>query len=101
MISLPSYLFLSFVLFLSGIVVIMARKNIVAIFLGMELILNAAALTFVSYARFVHQNLDGHIMSLFIIVIAATEAAVGLGIVIRFFQIKETVHVDDATQLQG
>ena len=46
-------------------------------------------------------NLDGHIFSLFIIVIAAAEAAVGLAIVIRFFQIKETIHIDEATQLRN
>jgi NADH-quinone oxidoreductase subunit K len=78
-----------------------ARKNIIAILLGVELILNAAAINFVAYTRFVNQNLDGHIMSLFIIVIAAAEAAVGLAIVIRFFQIKETIHIDDATELQS
>tara|TARA_Y100000296_G_scaffold45764_1_gene52442 strand:- start:144 stop:449 length:306 start_codon:yes stop_codon:yes gene_type:complete len=101
MISLPSYLFLSFVMFVAGIVVMIARKNIIAILLGVELILNAAALNFAAYTRFVSQNLEGHIMALFIIVIAAAEAAVGLAIVIRFFQIKESVHIDDATQLQA
>ena len=101
MISLSSYLIISFALFLAGIVVIIARKNIIAMFLGMELILNAAALNFAAYTRFVNQNLDGHIMSLFIIVIAAAEAAVGLAIVIRFFQIKESIHIDDAVELQS
>ena len=101
MISLSSYLIISFALFLAGIVVINARKNIIAMLLGMELILNAAALNFAAYTRFVNQNLDGHIMSLFIIVIAAAEAAVGLAIVIRFFQIKESIHIDDAVELQS
>ena len=78
-----------------------ARKNIIAILLGIELILNSAALNFVAYTRFVNQNLEGHIMSLFIIVIAAAEAAVGLAIVIRFFQLRESIHIDDATQLQN
>tara|TARA_Y100000296_G_C5095746_1_gene217265 strand:- start:439 stop:744 length:306 start_codon:yes stop_codon:yes gene_type:complete len=100
-ISLSSYLIISFALFLAGIVVIIARKNIIAMLLGMELILNAAALNFAAYTRFVNQNLDGHIMSLFIIVIAAAEAAVGLAIVIRFFQIKESIHIDDAVELQS
>lgn len=101
MITLPSYLFISFVLFICGLVVMIARKNIVAIMLGIELILNAAALNFVAYTKFINQNLDGHIISLFIIVIAAAEAAVGLAIVIRFYQIKESIHIDDATQLQS
>ncbi len=101
MISLSSYLIVSFALFLCGIVVIIARKNIIAMLLGMELILNAGALNFAAYTRFVNQNLDGHVMSLFIIIIAAAEAAVGLAIVIRFFQIKESIHIDDAVELQS
>ncbi|EQC43354.1 NADH-quinone oxidoreductase subunit NuoK [Bacteriovorax sp. Seq25_V] len=101
MISLPSYLIISFCLFIAGLTVMIARKNIIAMLLGIELILNAAALNFAAYTRFVNQNLDGHLMSLFIIVIAAAEAAVGLAIVIRFFQIKESIHIDDATELQS
>ncbi len=101
MISLPSYLIISFCLFIAGLTVMIARKNIIAMLLGIELILNAAALNFAAYTRFINQNLDGHLMSLFIIVIAAAEAAVGLAIVIRFFQIKESIHIDDATELQS
>jgi len=101
MISLASYLVISLILFAVGITVMIARKNIVAILLGIELILNAAALNFVAYSKFVTQNLDGHVFSLFIIVIAAAEAAVGLAIVIRFFQLKETIHIDEATQLRN
>jgi NADH-quinone oxidoreductase subunit K len=101
MITLSSYLFISTILFLAGIVVVIARKNIVAILLGIELILNASALNFVAYTKFVNQNLDGHIFPLFIIIIAAAEAAVGLAIVIRFYQIRESIHIDDAAQLQS
>lgn len=99
--GLASYLLISLILFVLGIVVMIARKNIVAILLGIELILNAGALNFVAYSRYVTNNLDGHIFALFIIVIAAAEAAVGLAIVIRFFQIKETIHIDEATQLRN
>ena len=94
-----SYLVISTILFFCGIMVIIARKNIIAMLLGIELILNASALNFVAYTRYLNQNIDGHIISLFIIVIAAAEAAVGLAIVIRFFQIKESIHIDDATEL--
>lgn len=100
MMGLTSYLAIGVVLFIVGVVTVLARKNIVAIMLGLELILNAAALNFVAYSRFAADNLDGHIMSLFIIVVAAAEAAVGLAIVIRFFQLRESIHIDDATQLQ-
>ena len=101
MVSLASYLVISMILFVAGITVMIARKSLVAILLGVELVLNAAALNFVAYSRYLTDNLDGHIFSLFIIVIAAAEAAVGLAIVIRFFQIKETIHVDEATQLRN
>ena len=101
MISLASYLVISLILFVLGLTVMIARKSIVAILLGIELVLNAAALNFVAYSRYVTKDLDGHIFALFIIVIAAAEAAVGLAIVIRFFQIKETIHIDEATQLRN
>jgi NADH-quinone oxidoreductase subunit K len=101
MISLTSYLIVSLILFLCGIIVVIARKNIIAILIGMELILNAAALNFVAYTRFVTHDYDGHIFPLFIIIVAAAEATVGLAIVIRFFQIRNTIHIDDATQLQS
>lgn len=101
MISLTSYLLISLVLFTVGITVMLARKSLVAILLGVELVLNAAALNFVAYSKYLAKDLDGHIFALFIIVIAAAEAAVGLAIVIRFFQIKETIHIDEATQLRN
>ena len=101
MISITSYLIISFVLFLCGVLVMIARKNIIAILLGIELILNASALNFAAYTKFMNNNLEGHIMSLFIIVTAAAEAAVGLGIVIRFFQLRESIHIDDASTLQN
>lgn len=101
MMSLVSYLIISLILFVIGLVVVISRKNIVGILLGIELILNAAALNFVAYSRYVTDNLDGHVFALFIIVIAAAESAVGLAIIIRFFQLKETVHIDEATQLRN
>jgi NADH-quinone oxidoreductase subunit K len=101
MISLGAYLGISFILFICGILVMVARKNIIAILLGIELILNAAALNFTAYTKFANGNLEGHIMALFIIVIAAAESAVGLGIVIRFFQLRESIHMDDASTLQN
>ena len=99
--TLYSYLFISLLLFTCGVAVMISRKNIIAMLLGIELILNASALNFVAYTKFLSGNIDGHIMSLFIIVIAAAEAAVGLGIVIRFFQLKESIHIDSATELKS
>ena len=101
MIGLGPYLLISALLFFVGIAVMISRKSVIAILLGIELILNAAAINFVAYSKFVTQNLDGQIFTLFIIVVAAAEAAVGLAIVIRFFQLKETIHIDEASQLKN
>lgn len=101
MIGLAPYLIISLALFCIGLAVMIARKNIVAILLGIELILNAAALNFVAYSKYTAQNLEGHVFSLFIIVVAAAEAAVGLAIVIRFFQNKESIHIDEASVLKN
>jgi NADH-quinone oxidoreductase subunit K len=100
MISLVYYLAISLFLFCCGIIVIIARKNLIAVLLGIELILNAAALNFVAYSRYLGENIDGQIFSLFIIVVAAAEAAVGLAIVIRFFQLRETIHIDEVSELR-
>lgn len=101
MISITSYLFISLILFSLGIFTLISRKSIVAVLLGVELILNAAALNFVAYSKFVTNNLDGQIFALFIIVVAAAEAAVALAIVIRNFQLKETVHIDEFSELKN
>ncbi len=99
--GIAPYIIVSSILFVCGIVVMIARKNIIGILLGIELILNAAALNFVSFTKFSNSNLDGQVFALFIILVAAAEAAVGLAIVIRFFQIRESIHIDSATQLQS
>lgn len=101
MISLFHYLMISSFLFIMGTIVIIARKNIIGMLLGIELLLNASGLNFMAYTRFINHNVDGHIMTLFIIVIAAAEAAVALAITIRFFQIKKSIHIDDATILKN
>lgn len=100
MVQLATYLLLSLLLFGAGIYLLLARKNIIGALLGIELLLNAAALNFVSYSQFVTNKLDGHVMALFIIMIAAAEAAVALAIVIRSFQLKETVHLDEFNHLR-
>lgn len=98
-IPLSYYTIVSMFLFLSGIFVVIARKNLIAVLIGIELILNASALSFVSYSRYVTHNLEGHLFPLFIIVVAAAEATVGLAIVIRYYQNKETIHIDDTMEL--
>ncbi len=100
--NLTSYLVISGILFSLGIFGVMTRRNGVAILMGIELILNSASLNFVAFNRFGGMlRLDGHVFSIFIIVLAAAEAAVALAIIINLFKNLETVNVDQADSMKG
>lgn len=98
---LNNYLFISSVLFSLGIFGVMTRRNGIAVLMGVELILNAANINFVAFSRFGGMNLDGHIFSLFVIVLAAAEAAVALAIVINIYNNLNTINIDDAAELKN
>jgi NADH:ubiquinone oxidoreductase subunit K len=83
--SLSSYLVVSGLLFLLGVAVILVRRNALYVLMGVELILNAANLNFVAFARFGGHGLDGQMFALFTIILAAAEAAIALAIVLRIF----------------
>ena len=95
--QLTNYLFISAVLFSLGVFGVMTRRNGIAILMGVELILNAANLNFVSFSRFGGMNLDGHIFGLIVIVLAAAEAAVALAIIINIYNNLNSINVDDAS----
>ena len=100
--TLQIYLCVSAILFNFGIFAVITRKNAVAILMGIELILNAANVNFIAFNRFGDfKVLDGHIFSIFVIVLAAAEAAVALAIIINLFKNMGSVKVDEATELQG
>ena len=100
--SLNSYLIISAILFSLGIYGVITRKNAVAILMGIELILNAAYVNFVAFNRFSGlDRLDGHIFTIFVIVLAAAEAAVALAIIINLFKNIGTVDVDQAQEMKG
>ena len=100
--SLQSYLIISAMLFSMGIYGVVTRKNAIAILMGIELILNSANINFIAFNRFGGMlNLDGHVFSIFVIVLAAAEAAVALAIVINLFKNVGSVDVDDADLLKG
>ena len=85
-----------------GIYAVITRKNAVAILMGIELILNACNINFVAFNRFGGMNvLEGHVFTIFVIVLAAAEAAVALAIIINLFKNINSVDVDDATVLRG
>jgi NADH-quinone oxidoreductase subunit K len=97
--DLLHYLILSLLLFVVGAVGFIVKKNIIAVFLCLELMLNAANLSFVAFSRHLNQ-VDGQIFVFFIMVIAAAEAAVGLAITIVLFRNRKTLSVDDADTMK-
>tara|TARA_Y100001980_G_C14424346_1_gene214482 strand:- start:433 stop:738 length:306 start_codon:yes stop_codon:yes gene_type:complete len=98
--QLNNYLYISAILFSLGTFAVMTRRNGIAVLMGVELILNAANLNFVAFSRFGGMNMDGHIFSLFVIVLAAAEAAVALAIVINIYNNLNTINVDDAAMMK-
>lgn len=97
------YLAFSAVMFCFGIITMLSRKNAIALLMGVELMLNAAALNFVVFQAFRKSvvQLHGHVFSLFIIVIAALEAAIAFAIVIRLFAARRDINPDHLTGLKG
>jgi NADH-quinone oxidoreductase subunit K len=98
--QLSNYLFIAAVLFSLGVFGVMTRRNGIAVLMGVELILNAANINFIAFSRFGGMNLDGHIFGLFIIVLAAAEAAVALAIIINIYNNMNTINVDEASALR-
>jgi NADH:ubiquinone oxidoreductase subunit K len=99
--SLNVYLTISLILFLLGFLAIMTRKNAVSVLMGIELILNSAGLNFVAFSRFSAGNLDGQSAAIFVIIVAAAEAAVALAIFLNLYRLKATAEVDKANLLKG
>ena len=100
--SIQSYLMVASILFSLGIFGVITRRNAIAILMGIELILNAANINFIAFNRFGGMDrLDGHIFAIFVIVLAAAEAAVALAIIINLFKNIGTVDVDEARELRG
>ena len=98
--ELKTYLFVAAILFSLGVFGVMTRRNGIAILMGVELILNAANINFVAFSRFGGMNIDGHICALFVIVLAAAEAAVALAIIINIYNNMNTINVDEASALK-
>lgn len=99
MITTTHYLVLSALVFSIGVIGVLTRRNIIVIFMSIELMLNAVNLNLVAFGeRF--QSLGGQVFAIFVITVAAAEAAVGLGIVISLFRNKETINIDEVDQMK-
>jgi len=97
--NLLHYLILSMLLFVIGAVGFIVKKNVISVFLCLELMLNAANLSFVAFSRHLNQA-HGQIFVFFVMVVAAAEAAVGLAITIVLFRNRNTLNVDDADTMK-
>ena len=100
MVDLNTYLIIGAILFSLGMFGVITRRNGVAVLMGVELILNAANINFVAFARVGVIDLTGHVFSLFVIILAASEAAVALAIILNIFNNLGTVNIDEANQLK-
>lgn len=98
--SVEGYLLVSSVLLILGIFAVLTRKNAIGILLGVELILNAAGINFVAFSKYHSAALEGQLVTLFLILIAAAEAAVALAIILRFYRLKQTIDADEASLLR-
>ena len=99
--TLDKLLVIAAALFCCGLYTVMTRRNAVAVLMGVELILNAANINFVAFSFFLSRMMGGQIFAVFVIVLAAAEAAVALAIFLRMFSTTGTVEVDVADQLKG
>jgi len=99
-VSLEHYLVVSGVLFSLGLLGVIMRRNLLVIYMCLELMLNAANLALVAMSRY-NGNLDGQIMVFFIITVAAAEVAVGLALIVALYRKRQTAHVEDLTSLKS
>ena len=100
MVDTDAYLMLSATLFAVGLVGVVVRRNMITVLMCIELMLNAVNINLVAFSHRI-SSLDGHIFTIFVVAVAAGEAAVGLAIIIQFYRLRSTVNVDEARSLNG
>jgi len=98
--NLNTYLFVAAILFSLGMFGVITRRNGVAVLMGIELILNSANINFLAFAKFGGMNMSGHIFALFVIIMAAAEAAVALAIIINIYNNNKSINVDEVRELR-
>jgi NADH-quinone oxidoreductase subunit K len=98
-VSVSWWLYLSALLFSIGASTVLVRRNAIIVFMGVELMLNATNLAFVTFAR-MQGNLDGQVIALFVMLVAAAEVVVGLAIIMTIFRTRRSASVDDANLLK-
>ncbi|GAA0894174.1 NADH-quinone oxidoreductase subunit NuoK [Fulvivirga kasyanovii] len=99
--AIEHYFILSAILFCIGMAVIITKKNAIVVLMGVELILNAANINFIAISQLDNIKLGGQFFALFVIVVAAAEAAVGLAIILKIYKYFSTTNLDEINQLKG
>lgn len=100
-VGLNAYLTVGALLFVCGVVCMATKRNGIGVLMGVELVLNGANVNLVAFSRFTQLGLDGQATALFVIVLAAAEAAVALAIALNFYNNHLTIDVDSGNELQG
>ena len=98
-VGLEHYLVVSALLFSLGLLGVIARRNLLIVYMSIELMLNAGNLALVAFSRF-QNHLDGQVMVFFIITVAAAEVAVGLALIVALYRKRQTAHVEDLTSMK-
>jgi NADH-quinone oxidoreductase subunit K len=100
MVTLTHYVGLSFLLFSIGVTGVLIRRNLLTVLMSIELMLNAVNLNLIAFSRQLG-DLNGHLLAIFIITVAAGEAAIGLAIIVSLYRLKGSVNLDDAAEMKG
>ena len=98
-VGLHHFLFLAAILFALGLIAVITKRNAVTVLMGVELIINAANINFIAFARYLDNDFDGQVFGIFTIIIAAAGAAVALAIVLNIYQRMQSVDLDEADSL--
>lgn len=101
MIPLEHYLLLSAFLFCVGLVIMLTKRNIIVVLMGIELLFNAANINLIAFSQYDAELLQGQVFSLFVIVVAAAEAAIALAIIIQVHRFFKTSNLDEISKLKG
>ncbi|MFA6457327.1 MAG: NADH-quinone oxidoreductase subunit NuoK [Bacteroidota bacterium] len=99
-ITLTHFLIISAALFTFGLYAVLTRRNAIMVLMGIELILNSANINFLAFSRFGGMNLEGQMAAIFVIILAAAEAAIALAIVLNIYKRFNTVNVDEISYLK-
>ena len=99
--TINHYLILSSMLFATGVLAVTLRRNAIGVLIGIELMLNAANINLVAFSRYLGNHIDGSVYAIFVIMLAADEAAVAIAIVLNVFHHAASINVDDYTEMRG